>query len=200
MKLAAMMAVSGVSFTLVFGSVALVAQNAAPMGAGTAGTAGTAPMAPGNAAPAHVTVIQLPPMNMGCPVSLRAQHLADGGIVKTGAAHPKGLGQWLHLTLANPKSGRIAKASITVHGFSDKARVTQTLSSGNRSDAASTLTVHFSDATDKAAAADLWAPGMTAVETIDLTSVTYADGSVWKLSGQEDCRVAPDPLMPVAGQ
>jgi hypothetical protein len=183
------------AFALLFGSIALVAQNTAPMGAGAAGMA---PMAPGIAPPTHMTVIQLTPMSMGCPVSLRAQHLADGGIVKTGTAHPKGLGQWLHLTLANPKSGWIAEATITVHGFSDKARVTQTLSSGNSSDAASTLTVHFSDATEKAAATDRWVPGMAAVQTIDLSSVTYADGSVWKLSGHEDCRVAPDPLMLVA--
>jgi len=44
----------------------------------------------GIAPPTHMTVIQLTPMSMGCPVSLRAQHLADGGIVKTGTAIRRG--------------------------------------------------------------------------------------------------------------
>jgi len=68
--------------------------------------------------------------------------------------------------VGNPKSGWIAEATITVHGFSDKARVTQTLSSGNSSDAASTLTVHFSDATEKPRR-PISGAGMAAVQTID---------------------------------
>jgi len=43
--------------------------------------------------------------------------------------------------------------------------------------------------------ADLWLPGFTSVTSIELMEVTYADGSAWKISGSNVCRVQPNPLM-----
>jgi hypothetical protein len=153
--------------------------------------------------PAQSTLLQLTKQSPGasCPVSLRARHKADGTMVQTGAqtheAHPKGLGQWLHLTLANPQGKKVITAWITVQGFSNRARVTQT--SGNGSDASQTLSVRFT-AVDQAAETDVWVPDMTAVQTIDLNSVTFGDGSVWSFAGNAGCRITPDPLMLIAGR
>jgi len=158
------------------------------------------------------TVILLPPLTMGCPVSLRAQHLADGGLVRTRSgqaqrsAQSEGPGQWLHLTVTSPDSRVIRAATITVHGYSNKARITQaqvTQESPRRqeaSDALWTTTLSFAEAEGKTESADVRVPGMTAVQTIELKTVTYADGSVWKFSGSQSCRVAPDPLMLVSGK
>jgi hypothetical protein len=152
-------------------------------------------------------VIQLTPLTIGCPVSLRAQHLADGSLVRTRSgtaqtsAQPEGLEQWLHLTVTNPGSRAIRAATITVHGYSNKARVTQTLSGSQEgSDASWTTTLSFAGAEGRTESADVRVPGMTAVQTIELKTVTYADGSLWRLSGSQSCRVAPDPLMLVSGK
>jgi hypothetical protein len=40
---------------------------------------------------------------------------------------------------------------------------------------------------------------MTAVLSIDLNSVTYADGSTGSFTGHDACRVVPDKLMLIAG-
>jgi hypothetical protein len=41
----------------------------------------------------------------------------------------------------------------------------------------------------------VWAPGLTAVVSIELMSVKYSDGSTWTPAQGKTCRVAPDPLM-----
>lgn len=174
---------------LAFGSISLAAQQRS---FGVAGAASTDVAAAPAAQPS------------GCPVSMRAQHLADGGMVKTRTGRFAGVGQRLHLALAETRSGPIEAATITIHGYSNKARITQALSNRDGSDAARTMAIQLSaepsGAAAGAAAGDLWVPGMTAVQTIDLNSVTYANGSVRVFTAQQACRVEPDPLMLIAGR
>ena len=68
-----------------------------------------------------------------CPIAMRAQHVADGEMVKTGSAQPRGIGQWLRLTLIAPDSRRIVKATLTIRGLSPKGRAMQALRNGNNS-------------------------------------------------------------------
>ncbi len=190
----------------VFLAVALVSLSGSMVGAQqssqTGGSLGVAVGSQSAATPAHTAVLEAWSRAAApCPVSLRAQHKADGTMVQTGTqtlnAHPKGLGQWLHLTLVDPQRKSAAAALITVHGFSDKARMTQT--SGNGSDASQTMMVTFR-AAGQTAEADLWVPGMTAIQTIDLHSVTFNDGSMQSFAEDAGCRIAPDPLMLIAGK
>ena len=146
-----------------------------------------------------------PHISLGCPVSLRAQHGADGNMLNVDKSRPKGLAQLLHLTLTNRDSRQIAQASMRIHGLSGKGRITQAASAQNNSDQDNsdkieTLTVRLSPGQDKAVSGDLWVPGMTAVLSIDLNSVTYADGSTRSFSRRDLCRVTPDPLMLIAGR
>ncbi len=189
---------SAAALVLLMGALPLAAQSAGNGQMAGADSTELVRMGPnGETAGVSGTQLRAMPMAAGCPVSLRAQHKADGSMVKTGGAHPKGLGQWLHLTLADPQGKKVAGAQITVHGFSDKARMTQT--SGGGSDASRTMTVPFT-ASGQTAEADLWIPEMTAVETIDLHSVTFDDGAVWSFGRNAGCRITPDPLMLIAGR
>ena len=65
-------------------------------------------------------------------------------------------------------------------------------------DVVRSLAIQFTSASGNTASGDLWIPGMTAVLTIDLNSVTFADGSTQSFTAHDDCRVAPDHLMLVA--
>jgi len=47
---------------------------------------------------------------------------------------------------------------------------------------------------------DLRVPNMTAVLSIELNSVTYADGSTGSIAGREGCSVAPEMIMLVGGR
>jgi hypothetical protein len=129
---------------------------------------------------------------------MHVRQAASGDALAVNNGRPKGIAQGFHLILTTSDSRQITGARITVSGLTAKSRVTETLSSQDDSaDAAKTLDVTFSAGPGKEASADLWAPGLTAVRTIDLDSVTYADGSIWKLAAGHVCRTVPDPIMQI---
>jgi hypothetical protein len=151
--------------------------------------------------PASTAVFTPPLIDNFCPVSMQAQHLAGMGMMQARDQYPKGIGQRLTLTLTGRDSRQIASATVAVHGLNGKSRVTEALSTRNpSSDAIATLVVPFAGTAGETASARIWVPGMTAVQTIDLKSVTYADGGTLSLDGIAACRIVPDPLMLIAGQ
>ncbi len=145
--------------------------------------------------PAQPCAFPLPTLNT-CPVSLRAGHLADGSFVKTEAAHPKGIGQWLSLSLSAPDRKSIVRATLVVRGLTPRAHVSQALSAdGPSPHAVRTFHVSFSPGPNQSSLANLWVPEMSAVERIDLLNVDYSDGSTWKVAEGQSCRVEPDMKM-----
>ena len=150
----------------------------------------------------QTVIIQLPPVTNACPVSVQARQAASWNRMEVGNDHPKGPAQRLHLTLVNPRSKQITSATVTVHGLTPKTRATLTpLTAGDSpSDAAKTLDVSFPDGPGKEVSADLWVPGLSAAYSIDLTAVTYADGSTWKLADGRTCRTSIDGFMLIGGR
>jgi hypothetical protein len=142
--------------------------------------------------------IQLQPEAAGCPVRLRAKQGAGGETLAVRNGRPKGAAQLLHLFVTNPDSRQIVGANVVVSGLAAKGRFVQTLSLSNQADASDamrSLDVSFSAEPGKDVSTDLWVPGMTAVQAIELRTITYADGSTWKLASGNTCRTVPDGTM-----
>jgi hypothetical protein len=150
---------------------------------------------------AQLRIIQEGLIGDACPVEMHAQHRSDGNLVRTETAHPKGTGQWLHLTLTGRNAKEISRATLTVEGMSAKGRL-QNAASGERLNSSQemtqTSTVPFAASGDGSSSADFWVPGMTAVQLIDLKSIEYGDGSIWKIADGQSCRVKPDLMMLVS--
>jgi hypothetical protein len=130
-------------------------------------------------------------------VSIEAKHLADGSTVRTSGVHPVGVGQWLSLTLISVagEKRQVVKATLMVHGIKPSGHVTETLSGANGPDnIVKALTVPFRTDEQQNALANLWVPGVSAVDRIDLVSLDYSDGSTW-IAGAQNCHVVPDPKM-----
>lgn len=141
----------------------------------------------------------LPGSSRDCPIDLRIQHAADGDMMEVDDARPKGVAQRLHLVVMGPDSAKIVAAKVTVRGYSDKGRMLQASSSGAGSpDASRTVDVYFPLNAPEKGSAFLWVAGLTAVQVIDLVSLTYADGSTWNMAQGSVCRVIPDPTMLIA--
>jgi hypothetical protein len=143
---------------------------------------------------ANLATRAFPQLNM-CPVSIQASHLSDGNVLRTGTNHPKGVGQRLHLKLHSPDQRTIASATLNLHGWAAKGRKAQVGSSDDAALGVRTLTVPFTLDADRMSSADIWAPGLTAVVSVELLSVNYTDGSTWTPVQGHACRVAPDHLM-----
>jgi hypothetical protein len=72
-----------------------------------------------------------------------------------------------------------------------------TESASGSSDGTITRTLHLNLTLDPNAnaSADLTLKSFTSVTRIDLDTIDYADGSSWKSSTAQACRIAPDGLM-----
>lgn len=136
-----------------------------------------------------------------CPVSLRAQQAGAAYRREVGAsdAAPKGVVQHLHLVVTNPDAKKVVAATVTVRGLTDKPRVTQTLTTQDATDAAKTVDVRFGGS-GKEVSANLKLPGFSAVSSVELNSVTYGDGSTWKLATGSVCRTPVDGFMLVGSR
>jgi hypothetical protein len=110
----------------------------------------------------------------------------------------EGPSQRIHLILQNPQSKTYASAKIVVRGLSPKGRSLLT-ERARTDDLAKALDVAFVPDDEKSVSADLLLPGFTSVTAIELQSVTYQDGTTWSVADHLACRVAPDPLMLIAG-
>jgi hypothetical protein len=96
---------------------------------------------------------------------------------------------------------KIVSASVTVRGSNGKEHM-QRLDAlpGQDRDSESgsikrTLNVDLGNWGEPGVSGDFRLPGFTSASRVDLESVTYEDGSTWKLSGGESCWVSPDPMM-----
>ncbi|MFP5236683.1 MAG: hypothetical protein ACLGSD_12345 [Acidobacteriota bacterium] len=111
------------------------------------------------------------------------------------------------LTLTPHDGRKIVAATVTAHGYPPTPGtldlvanlLSQPTTSHNRQ-IAKTLAIKFHADDEGGFSAELPLRGFSAVTMIDLNSVTYSDGSVWKVAKQNQCRVAPDPLLLIATQ
>lgn len=96
---------------------------------------------------------------------------------------------------SDKSSQRIVSAAVTVHGSNGKPTLRPINSQTKPSDRELSLTVSLAEWGEPGVSGDFRLPGFISADRIDLQSITYEDGSIWKLSGGESCRVAPDPIM-----
>jgi hypothetical protein len=107
--------------------------------------------------------------------------------------------QWLRFLLTNPKSLGITGIELAVHGLQPGGHV-EPVVSGQPGAGALDKHVELQLVLDpaKRTTRDVRFDGFTSIRSIDLESVTYADGSVWHASARNPCRFEPSRVMLVA--
>lgn len=140
-----------------------------------------------------------------CPIGLQVSHGSFFLQKKTGygpgplpgdGVSPASAVQRIHLTMTNPSLREVVKVELTVHGYSDKWRAIPLASSAP--DLVRRLTVVLDIKGNGHASSDLSLSSFTAVTSVDVDRLTYADGSVWHATARGACSVAPNPLMLVS--
>ena len=194
------------SLALLLTSLTLTAQNASSPGATlSAPTFGAAP--PETFTLQNGTTVVLPPAPdpAACPVSMEArQGIWDRTIrVREGDKERvvSPFGQRISLNLKDSHSAQITEAIVRVRGLNGKNRMLPTpTETGQKWNAVKTLTAKFAEEKDGSFSADLWIGGFTSVSSIELLQVSYADGSGWRISRSNLCRVTPNPLMLISNR
>jgi hypothetical protein len=199
MKGILMKRILAVSIPFLLGAAVLTAQsNATPPSGTSFGTATMENMKLGGTS-TSIVVIRMQAL---CPVGMHAKQGSGGGLAAVRNARPgDGPSQRIHLVLARRHSQQITGARVLVRGLSGKDRTVRSISMEDIvPDRGQMLDVTFTPDNSVEASADLVLPGFTSIQSIELQSITYADGSTWKMANQNTCTVAPDPMMLIAGR
>jgi hypothetical protein len=164
---------------------------------------------PGNTKSTVMTLPRTP--EASCPIGMRARHGAgvpvglNAGPSVNGRPIPPGSpastharAQSIHLTMSNLLSREIVSAQFVVHGYSNKERAMNLANSSPDPDLAKTVDVVLDVKGKSEASSDLSLNRFAAVTSIDLRSITYADGNTWNTPSAEACSVTPDLIMLVA--
>jgi hypothetical protein len=157
------------------------------------------------------------PQGAGCPVSMRAEHGAGGGLVRTRQSRsnmapgmapglipePTPPFQQIHLilgdsTVKSSAGAKVVGAKVTVRGTNGKWRTVPAAMGDDSSTISRTLDLSFDRAENGQVSTDMTLPGFTSVKSISLDSLTYSDDTVWIPPQEKICRVAPNPLMLVS--
>jgi hypothetical protein len=145
------------------------------------------------------------PRSLGadCPVGLKVNHgpsflKRDTEYGPFAPPAPKVQEQRIQLTLTNPSPKEIASAQITVYGFSEKWRAVPLADAKETPDLKKRVNLVLNVKGNDHTSSDLSLSRFTAVAYVNLDSLTYADGAVWKASSPAVCSVTPDFLMLVS--
>lgn len=144
-----------------------------------------------------------------CPVGMQAKQRGLTELVKTRRTpppdHPEAMPrptQHIHLILNRlAKDKQVTSAVVTARGLSARTHMQNAnLAGEGSSDIRRTLTVTFTPDQDGSVSADIDLPAFTAVRSLQLESITYADGSSWTPEKNNACTVQPDSFMLIAAQ
>ena len=147
--------------------------------------------------PSQPAVLETLPYSAHCPLNLSAQQGMSGELRSTKGLPPlqetQSIGQQIRLTLMNTGLTGITAARIKVHGYTPTGRV---MPSGvPPPDAAKSLNLLLIVGPRQNVSTDLRLESFSAVTSIELESVSYADGNRWQASAENRCQIAPDPVM-----
>jgi hypothetical protein len=158
------------------------------------------PVTPGNAV---LTVPRAP--EASCPIGMRARRAAGlpvsmnaGPSVEKSPKVSPAFTQRIQLTMTNLLAHEIVSTQFLVHGYSNKARAMNLANSSQEPDLAKTVDVVLDLKGKSEASSEVLLSRFSAVTSIDLKSITYADGNTWNTPSAEACSFTPDLIMLVA--
>jgi hypothetical protein len=139
-----------------------------------------------------------------CPVGLKVERSSGLFAYENAKAVPAELAapsseQWFDLRMMNFLPLEIVNAEITVHGFGHNGGIIGPLLTPTPN-LAKTMDVALDVKGNSSASRELSFAHFSAIQTIDVNSVTYADGSAWHTPSPGACSVAPSLIMRISAQ
>jgi hypothetical protein len=140
-----------------------------------------------------------------CPIGMQARHgaglpvgLYAGPSIEKSPKGSPAFTQRIQLTMTNLLAHEIVGAQFVVHGYSNKGRAMNLANSSPAPDLAKTVDLVLDVKGKSEASSDLLLSRFTAVTSIELESITYADGNTWNTPSAEACSITPGLIMLVA--
>ncbi len=138
-------------------------------------------------------VLRSGPQSIGCPVDLFVERRSPTEMVNVAHSNRVGNSQRILLTFVPLAGLDIKHVTLTVHALSTKPQI---LPADAAPPSGIDRTFRFSGPADSPLLhKDLWIDGVGAISSVDLTSITYADGSTWHQSQDSRCSAVPNKLL-----
>jgi hypothetical protein len=129
--------------------------------------------------------------SQSCPVGIFATRQAGGNVMSVTSTQPEASSQGLHITLT-PNQSPIESAEITLYALTLKQRILPIHPADQAPDTISkTFELHTKPNQPGLTNFDLWMSKVSALQHVELRSLTYADGTTWHASATEPCRTTP---------
>ena len=142
---------------------------------------------------AHTMLVQ--PGSMNCPVGLSTHRVPGGQVVEVeGKKLPSRLGY--NLTLRALDGKLIRQADVKLVGIAG-GRVVPAGLTPTDGDVSESFTITPGETPKAELHSVVYARQLTGVKWVEVDSLTYADGTVWRQKAGSVCRVAPDLYLPV---
>jgi hypothetical protein len=137
---------------------------------------------------------------LGCPVGFIASRQAGLQTLSIGQSHHSGSALGLHLELDHRDTPDIESVEVTVYGFSPGSRVLPANWPDDQHTSApgaisKTIELHRSTGSNSLAESDLWVRQFGVINWVDLTFITYTDGTTWQATKTFKCRSVPSNLL-----
>ncbi len=130
-----------------------------------------------------------------CPVGFAARRQSPTEVVAIDHDARHRSGQGVHLSLQHPDTD-IRSAEVVVHAASNKTRYLPLQAGDIRPDLSKDFHLSASGA-GGLRSSDLWLDNAGSITSVDLVSITYADGTTWNPDPSAICRAIPNGFMPV---
>ena len=132
-----------------------------------------------------------------CPVNLYAQRQSQPILQSAGEAAKQAGSQTLHVTVNRAGAPPIVAIEATLHGLSADPQVLPVAAHTAR-DLTKTFHLERKTGEDSLTSFDLRMSRAGVLRWVDVTSITYADGTTWNTPQVSLCRAAPSPFTLVA--
>jgi hypothetical protein len=129
--------------------------------------------------------------NSGCPVGFFASRQATGQIMSAGDAKQAGPAQGLHLMLNHLAAPAIESIEITVYGYGISSKARALPAHEPSPDVSKTFELRRSAGSNSLSDADVWVHNVGSLSSVELISITYADGTTWHATENLKCRAIP---------
>jgi hypothetical protein len=145
------------------------------------------------------TIFQLPAASDGCPVGLSAERRSDTMMLRTGDTRRGEPAQGLRISFNRREGPQIESAEITVYGTTSKLRALPAATSSS-DEISKTFQLQRTQGSDGLQEASIWMHKVGSLTRVELTSITYADGTTWNESKSSRCQAVPSALMLISSK
>jgi hypothetical protein len=129
-----------------------------------------------------------------CPVNMLAQRQSMSVMLSADSRYKDGPSQGLHVTLTPISGAAIESVEVTLHGLSPSPRVLP-INTSYSDEVTKAFELHRKAGEKTLSDFDVWMSKVGALRWLDVTSITYADGTKWSAPGNAICRAIPTNLL-----